>query len=33
MPYASKLISIFISMDEMLGADFETGLANLKVSK
>jgi len=29
-PYISKLIGIFMSMDIMVGKDFETGLANLK---
>ena len=30
MPYISKVISIFCSMDSMIGKDFEAGLANLK---
>jgi len=30
MPYVSKLMSVFIDMDRMIGADFETGLASLK---
>lgn len=30
MPFLSKLISVFVSMDAMIGPDFETGLANLK---
>jgi hypothetical protein len=30
-PYIAKLIGIFISMDNMVGRDFETGLANLKI--
>ena len=30
MPFMSKLFAVFVSMDEMLGNDFETGLANLK---
>jgi len=29
-PYISKLMSVFINMDSMIGNDFETGLANLK---
>ncbi len=29
-PYLAKVMSIFISMDKMMGKDFETGLANLK---
>ena len=30
MPYVSKVMGIFWSMDSMIGRDFETGLANLK---
>lgn len=30
MPFVSKLMSIFVSMDKMCGKDFDTGLANLK---
>ena len=30
MPYISKLIGIFCSMDSMIGKDFEAGLAGLK---
>lgn len=30
-PYISKLMSVFINMDNMIGKDFETGLANLRV--
>jgi uncharacterized protein YndB with AHSA1/START domain len=29
-PFVMKIIHIFISMDSMVGKDFETGLANLK---
>ncbi|HEU5294535.1 MAG TPA: SRPBCC family protein [Burkholderiaceae bacterium] len=29
MPYLSKLICLFVSMDRMVGPDFEAGLANL----
>jgi uncharacterized protein YndB with AHSA1/START domain len=29
-PFVGKVLSIFISMDRMVGKDFETGLANLK---
>jgi uncharacterized protein YndB with AHSA1/START domain len=29
-PFVSKLMSVFISMDKMVGPDFEAGLANLK---
>jgi uncharacterized protein YndB with AHSA1/START domain len=31
-PYISKLMSVFVSMDRMIGKDFETGLANLKAA-
>lgn len=30
MPFLSKLISVFVSMDKMIGANFESGLAQLK---
>ncbi len=30
MPYVSKLITVFVNMDSMVGKDFEAGLANLK---
>ncbi len=30
MPFLSKLISVFMNMDTMVGRDFEVGLANLK---
>ena len=29
-PYFAKIIHVFINMDNMVGKDFETGLANLK---
>ena len=29
-PYISKLMGLFFNMDKLIGADFETGLANLK---
>src|SRR5262245_20716247 len=29
-PYVAKIIHLFVSMDRMVGKDFETGLANLK---
>lgn len=29
-PYLGKVIGVFINMDRMIGADFESGLANLK---
>jgi len=28
--FIGKVISLFVSMDRMVGKDFETGLANLK---
>ena len=31
-PYFAKIIHVFINMDQMVGKDFETGLANLKAS-
>lgn len=30
MPFISKLMCVFVSMDAMIGKDFEQGLANLK---
>jgi len=29
-PYISKLMGVFVSMDKMIGKDFESGLRNLK---
>ena len=29
-PFISKLMQVFVSMDTMIGKDFEAGLANLK---
>jgi len=29
-PYMAKLMGIFFNMDQMIGKDFEAGLANLK---
>jgi len=29
-PYVSKVMTVFVSMDRMIGKDFEKGLANLK---
>jgi hypothetical protein len=29
-PFVSKVMQVFFSMDDMVGKDFETGLANLK---
>ncbi len=31
-PYFAKIIHLFFDMDSMVGKDFETGLANLKVA-
>ena len=31
-PYLSKVMTLFFSMDKMVGKDFETGLANLKAA-
>jgi uncharacterized protein YndB with AHSA1/START domain len=31
-PYLSKVMQVFISMDRMVGKDFEAGLANLKAA-
>ncbi len=30
-PFMSKLMQVFVSMDSMVGKDFEAGLANLKI--
>jgi hypothetical protein len=30
MPYVSKILSVFINMDQMVGNDFEAGLADLQ---
>jgi uncharacterized protein YndB with AHSA1/START domain len=32
MPFITKLMSVFTSMDAMVGKDFEKGLANMKAS-
>jgi uncharacterized protein YndB with AHSA1/START domain len=32
MPFMSKLMSVFMSFDKMVGPDFEAGLANLKAA-
>ena len=29
-PFVSKLMQVFFDMDQMIGKDFEAGLANLK---
>lgn len=31
-PYITKLMGIFVSMDSMIGKDFEAGLANMKAA-
>ena len=31
-PFISKLMGLFVSMDKMIGKDFEAGLANLKAA-
>jgi hypothetical protein len=31
-PYISKVMTVFVSMDKLIGGDFETGLANLKAA-
>jgi len=31
-PYIAKVMGVFVSMDKMIGKDFETGLANLKAA-
>jgi hypothetical protein len=30
--FISKIIQVFVSMDKMVGPDFEAGLANLKAA-
>jgi hypothetical protein len=30
--FISKVITVFVSMDKMVGKDFEAGLANLKAT-
>ena len=32
MPYMSKLMTVFVSMEKLLSKDFEAGLANLKAA-
>ena len=32
MPFISKIMSVFSSMDAMIGKDFEKGLANMKTA-
>jgi hypothetical protein len=32
MPYISKILSVFLNMDRMVGRDFEAGLASLKAA-
>jgi hypothetical protein len=31
-PFIAKVMSVFMSMDRMVGKDFEAGLANLKAA-
>ena len=31
-PFVSKVMQVFVSMDSLIGKDFETGLANLKAA-
>jgi uncharacterized protein YndB with AHSA1/START domain len=31
-PYVTKLMTVFVSMDKMIGKDFEAGLANMKAA-
>ncbi len=31
-PYVTQLMTVFVSMDKMIGKDFEAGLANLKAN-
>ena len=31
-PYVSKVMTVFVSMDRMIGKDFEKGLNNLKTA-
>jgi hypothetical protein len=31
-PFIGKLMQVFVSMDRMVGKDFEAGLANLKAA-
>ena len=31
-PYISKLMGVFVNMDQMIGKDFEAGLANMKAA-
>lgn len=32
MPFISKIMSVFVSMDAMIGKDFDKGLANMKAA-
>lgn len=32
LPFISKIFGVFVSMDSMVGKDFETGLANMKAA-
>ncbi|CAN5917156.1 K(+)-transporting ATPase subunit F [soil metagenome] len=31
-PFVSKVMQVFVSMDQLIGKDFETGLANMKLA-
>lgn len=31
-PFMAKIVHVFMNMDKMVGADFETGLANHKAA-
>lgn len=31
-PFTSKLMQVFVSMDSLIGKDFEAGLVNLKAA-
>ena len=32
LTYPGKVMTVFVSMDKMIGGDFETGLANMKAA-
>jgi len=32
LPFPSKLVGVFFNMDQMIGKEFQTGLANLKAA-
>ena len=31
MPFVAKVMSLFLNMDRLVGKDFESGLANIKL--